>query len=163
MLKKILLFLLAVLIIIQFIHSKRNKANGVQANYIGKIHTVPEDMHSILAKACLDCHSNNTRYPWYCNFQPFDWWITGHIKDGKKELNFDEFANRSLRYQYNKMKETVEQVKKNEMPLNSYLWIHKDAKLTTDEKSKLINWATTIIDSMKAKYPIDSLVRKKLP
>lgn len=161
MTKKILLFLLVVLIIIQFIHPKRNKANDVQTNYIGKMHTLPEDVHSILAKACLDCHSNNTRYPWYCNFQPFDWWIAGHVKNGKRGLNFDDFNNRSLRFQYNKMKDVVEQVKENEMPINSYLWIHKDAKLTADEKSKLINWATAIMDSMKAKYPIDSLVRKK--
>ena len=163
MLKKILLLLLAVLIIIQFVHPKRNKTGDEQANYIGKIHTVPEDVHSVLAKACLDCHSNNTRYPWYCNFQPIDWWIAGHVKTGKRELNFDEFNNRSLRFQYNKMKGVVEQVKENEMPLNSYLWIHKDAKLTADEKSRLINWATSIMDSMKAKYPMDSLVRKKSP
>jgi Haem-binding domain len=161
MLKKILFFLLVVLIIIQFIHPKRNKAEGEQINYIGKVHTVPEDVLSILEKACLDCHSNNTRYPWYCNFQPFDWWIDNHIKEGKKELNLDDFTNRSLRFQYNKMKETAEQVKENKMPLNSYLWIHKDAKLTEDEKSKLTNWAHAIMDSMKAKYPIDSLVRKK--
>jgi len=161
MLKKILLFLLAILIIIQFIHPKPNKANSEQANYIGKIHTVPEDVLSILAKACLDCHSNNTRYPWYTNFQPFDWWITNHINNGKRGLNFDEFNNKSLRFQYNKMKDVVEQIKKDEMPLNSYLWIHKDAKLTGDEKSELINWATGIMDSMKTKYPIDSLVRKR--
>jgi hypothetical protein len=161
MLKKILIFLLIILIVIQFIHPKRNKTVSEQVNYIGQTHVIPENIHSILAKACLDCHSNNTRYPWYFNFQPIDWWLTGHIKDGKKELNLDEFANRSLRFQYNKMKEVVEQVKKNEMPLNSYLWVHKDAKLTQDEKSQLINWATAIMDSMKVKYPADSLLRKK--
>ena len=48
------------------------------------------------------------------------------------------------------------------MPLNSYLWIHKDAKLTMDEKNKLMNWADAIRDSMKAKYPIDSLVTEKI-
>ena len=159
--KKILLLLLIGLIVIQFIHPKRNKTNYAQPNYIGNIHAISRDVHLILEKACLDCHSNNTRYPWYCNFQPVDWWITGHIINGKKELNLDEFTNRSLRYQYNKMKESVKQVKEDEMPLNSYLWIHKDAKLTADEKSKLINWATAIMDSMETKYPIDSLVRKK--
>jgi len=59
------------------------------------------------------------------------------------------------------MKQTVDLVKENEMPLNSYLWIHKDAKLTPGEKSSLINWAKGIMDSMEAKYPMDSLVRKK--
>ena len=161
MLKKILLLLLAALIIIQVFHPKRNKAEGEQPDYIGKLYPVPEDVHSILARACLDCHSNNTRYPWYCNFQPVDWWIAKHINDGKKDLNLDEFIKRSLRFQYNKMKDVVDLVKKEEMPLNSYTWIHKDAKLSMTEKNILVNWANVIRDSMKAKYPIDSLVRKK--
>ena len=59
------------------------------------------------------------------------------------------------------MEETVDMVKKGEMPLNSYTWTHKDAKLTDEEKNKIIGWANTVMDTMKAKYPIDSLVRKK--
>jgi Haem-binding domain len=161
MIKKILILLLAVLVVIQFFHPKRNKSTGDQPNYIGKAFTVPEDVHAILAKACLDCHSNNTRYPWYCNFQPFDWWIAGHIRNGKKDLNLDEFSNRSPRFQYNKLGEVVKLVKEDEMPLSSYTWIHKDAKLTMDEKTRLMNWAGAIRDLMKAKYPIDSLQRKK--
>jgi len=161
MIKKILFVLLIGLIVIQFIHAKRNKADGIQVNNIGNIHLVPDDVKSILEKACMDCHSNNTRYPWYSNLQPVGWWMTGHINDGKKELNFDEFTNKNLRFQYHKMDETIKQVKEGEMPLNSYLWIHKDAKLSQDEKNIIINWATAIMDSMKAKYPLDSLIRKR--
>ena len=127
MFKKILLVLLLAFIIIQFIHPKPNKASGNQPNNIGKTFPVPDDVKSILEKACNDCHSNNTRYPWYSNIQPVDWWLTNHIKGGKKELNLDEYNNRSLRYQYNKVGEIAKQVKEGEMPLNSYLWIHKDA------------------------------------
>ena len=163
MIRKILLFLLVILVIIQFIHPKRNKAEGVQANYVGNLHPVPDNVKSILEKACLDCHSNNTRYPWYCNFQPVDWWIAGHIKNGKKHLNLDDYSNRSLRYQFHKMEEIAEQVKENMMPLKSYTWIHKDAILSDDEKNTLINWALLVQDSMKTKYPIDSLIRKKQP
>jgi len=59
------------------------------------------------------------------------------------------------------MEETIEMVKEGEMPLNSYTWTHKDAKLTHDEKIKVTNWAQSVQDSMKAKYPMDSLVRPK--
>ena len=59
------------------------------------------------------------------------------------------------------MEETIEMVKGGEMPLDSYLWIHKDAKLTAEEKVKITGWAQSIMDTMKAKYPIDSLIRKK--
>ncbi len=160
MLKKILLLLLAALIVIQFIQPKRNKAEGPQPNYIGNAFAIPEDVKTILAKACNDCHSNNTSYPWYARFQPIHWWLNNHINDGKKHLNFDDYTNRSLRYQYHKMEETIEMVDEGEMPLNSYTWTHKDARLTDEEKKKIVDWANTIMDTMKAKYPIDSLVRK---
>ncbi len=161
MFRKIMLVLLAVLVIIQFIHPKKNKAEGVQPNYIGNTFAIPADVKTILAKACYDCHSNNTRYPWYANLQPLHWWLEKHIKNGKKEINFDDYTNKSLRYQYHKMEEVIERVKEGEMPLNSYTWIHKDAKLTTEEKAKITGWAQSVLDTMKATYPIDSLIRKK--
>ena len=161
MFKKIMLVLLLVLVIIQFIHPKKNKAEGVQPNYIGSSFAIPADVKTILGKACNDCHSNNTAYPWYSKIQPVDWWMNNHIVDGKKGINFDEYTNKSLRYQYHKMEEVIEMIEDGKMPLNSYTWIHKDAILTAGEKAKLIGWANSIMDTMKAKYPVDSLIRKK--
>jgi Haem-binding domain len=159
--KKIMLVLLVALIAIQFFRPKKNKADGPQPNYIGNVYNIPADVKPILAKACNDCHSNNTRYPWYSNFQPVLWWLNDHILDGKKHINYDEYTHKPLRYQYHKMEETIEMVKEGEMPLNSYTWVHKDAKLTAEEKAKITNWAQSVMDTMKARYPIDSLVRKK--
>lgn len=153
--------LLAALIAIQFIHPKRNKSEGPQPNYIGKVYAIPDDVQSIMAKACNDCHSNNTRYPWYSKIQPVHWWLNKHVVEGKKKINYDEYTNRPLRYQYHKLEETIEMVKEGEMPLNSYTWTHKDAKLTEEEKAKITGWAQSVMDTMKARYPIDSLIRKK--
>jgi hypothetical protein len=161
MLKKILLFLLAALVIIQFIHPKKNESEGDQPHAITKAYAIPSDVNAILVKACNDCHTNNTAYPWYSKIQPVDWWLDKHVKDGKRHLNLDEYTHRSLRYQYHKMEEVAEQVKDGEMPLESYTWMHKDAKLTEAEKNILIAWADGIREQMKAKYPMDSLVRKK--
>jgi hypothetical protein len=161
MIKKILLFLLAALLVIQFIHPKRNRSEGEQPYRIASAYDVPAPVQEILAKACNDCHSNNTRYPWYTKLQPFDWWITDHINKGKKDLNLDEFTNRNLRYQYHKLEEIAELVKESEMPLDSYTWIHKDAKLTDAEKTTLISWADGLRAGLEARYPIDSLVRKR--
>jgi hypothetical protein len=163
MLKRILLFLLIAFVIIQFIHPKPNRSTGDQPNAVGKVYTVPENVKGILAKACNDCHTNNTRYPWYSKIQPVDWWLDSHIKEGKTKINFDEYTNKPLRYQYHKMEETIEMVKDGNMPLKSYTWIHKDAILTTDEKDQLINWAESVMDTLKSRYPIDSLIRKKAP
>jgi len=161
MIKKILLFLLAALVIIQFFHPEKNIQEGVAANDISTKYPVPAEVKSILDKACMDCHSNNTAYPWYNNIQPVAWWLDNHIRDGKKELNFSAYTDKRPRFQYHKMEEVIEQVKKGEMPLNSYTWIHKDAVLTGEEKDLLINWANTVLDSLKQQYPMDSLARKK--
>jgi len=161
MFKKVLLFLLVVLIIIQFIHPAKNQSEGAQPNYIGNAFPMPQDVKLILEKACNDCHSNNTVYPWYSRLQPVDWWMNNHVVDGKKHLNFDEYTHRNLRYQYHKLEEIAEQVKEGEMPMDSYTWMHKDARLSPAEKEKLISWADAMRDTMMAHYPIDSLVRKK--
>lgn len=156
-----MLFLLAAFVVIQFFHPKKNKAEGPQANYIGNSFPIPDDVKSILAKACNDCHSNNTRYPWYAKIQPVHWWMQDHINEGKMGLNFDEYTSRRISFQYKRMDDIIEQVKENEMPLNSYTWIHKDAILTQAEKDKLYAWAGSVRDSIKSRYPADSLVRPK--
>ena len=160
MLKKILIFLLIAFVIIQFIRPAKNKAAGAQPNYIGNVYAIPGDVKTILVKACNDCHSNNTSYPWYSKIQPLLWWLDKHIREGKKHLNFDEYTHKSLRYRYHKMEETIEMVKDGKMPLKSYTWGHKDAILTPGEKNKLLGWAQSIMDTMRARYPLDSLIRK---
>lgn len=153
--------LLGALVVIQFIKPVKNESSGPQANAITTKHEMPVDVKTILDKACMDCHSNNTRYPWYSNIQPVAWWLADHVKDGKRHLNLDEYTSRSLRYQYHKMEETIEMIEEGEMPLPSYTWAHTDAKLTPEEKATLTRWATSIMESMKAQYPMDSLVKRK--
>lgn len=161
MFKKILLVLLVVLIIMQFLRPEKNIAQGPSTNDISTHFKIPVDVQTILNKSCNDCHSNNTKYPWYSQLQPVAWWLNDHINEGKQHLNFSEFATYSLRKQYHKLEEVAEQVEKGEMPLSSYTIMHTNAKLSKGEKDKLISWSSALRDTMKAQYPIDSLVRKK--
>lgn len=165
MLKKILKrtfqILLLAFIIIQFIRPAKNKAGEISNNDISKLYPVPEDVQSILKTSCYDCHSNNTVYPWYAEIQPVAWWLNNHIEDGKKDLNFSEFASYRIRRQYKKLEEINDLVKKDEMPLDSYLWIHKNAKLSEQQKLTVANWVVAVRDTIKQNYPADSLVRKK--
>jgi len=158
---KILSAVFLLFVAIQFIHTEKNVSTTVSANDISKQYAVPAAVDTILAKACYDCHSNNTRYPWYNNFQPVSWWLGGHIKDGKRHLNFNEFTNMRIARQYKRLNDCIETVKENEMPLQSYTWIHKNAILTDAEKETLFNWCNAVRDSMKARYPADSLVMPK--
>jgi len=163
MFRKILLVLVIALVIIQFFHPDKNtnESTEAEANDISKVLTVPENVQGILQTSCYDCHSNNTSYPWYAELQPVAWWLDDHIKEGKAEVNFNEFSTYSPRRQYRKLEEIIEQVKENEMPLSSYTIIHKDAVLTAEQKATLTAWASASMDSMKAHYPADSLLRKK--
>lgn len=161
MFKKILIFLLAVLVIIQFFHPRKNIAAAASANNAGRQYPVPEDVQKILAASCNDCHSNNTVYPWYAKIQPVDWWLANHVNEGKRELNFDEFAAYSPRRQYRKMEEVIKEVKEDGMPLDSYTWVHKNALLSAAQKKSLIEWAQGIRSTLEQQYPADSLVRKK--
>ncbi len=159
--KKILLALLAVFIIIQFIRPTKNQSKDISANDISKLYPVPTNVQNILTKTCIDCHSNNTNYPWYSNIQPVAWWLNDHVKDGKRKFNFSEFASYRIARQYKKLEECIDEIKEGGMPLESYTWVHKNAILNTEEKQIITSWFTAVHDSIKAKYPADSLVRKK--
>lgn len=156
------LVLFAVLIIIQFFQTEKN-IHITAAAFVNDIHTIyplPPNIKSILQSSCYDCHSNNSNYPWYDNIQPVSWLLQNHIEEGKKEINFNEFASYPIRKQYKKLEEIIEQVKEDEMPLSSYTFFHKDAVLNSDEKLALSSWAAALRDSIKMKYPADSLKKK---
>ena len=158
--KRILIALLIIFIAIQFIRPAKNRSESISANDISTKYPVPDSVQAILKVACYDCHSNNTRYPWYAEIQPVAWWLNNHIKDGKRGLNFSEFTSYRIKKQFHRLDDINKLVKKNEMPLSSYTLIHTDAKLTEGQKLAIAAWATSIRDSIKAHYPPDSLVKK---
>ena len=158
--KKILIGLLVILIVGQAFRPAKN-ISGDKIKDISVSYVVPEDVKVILAKACNDCHSNSTRYPWYAEVQPVAWWLNDHVIDGKKKLNFNEFDGYRIAKQYKKLEECIKEVKEGGMPLPSYTIIHKDAILTDTEKQALFNWCEVLRDSIKARYPADSLIIKK--
>lgn len=144
MMKKILIGLLIVLVVIQFVRPETNTSGTVGANDIRVSNPVPANVLSVLKRACFDCHSNNTNYPWYANIQPVGWWLQNHINEGKEELNFSEFGTYSAKKAAHKLEETAEMVEEKEMPLESYTWIHKNAKLTQDEIKLVADWALAL-------------------
>lgn len=139
--KKILIGLLVVLIGIQFIQPSLNDGTAEAATDIRHVVQVPDSVMTLLKTSCYDCHSNHTKYPWYNKIAPVSWWLSNHVNEGKRELNFSTFASYSHRRQNKKLEETEKQVKEHEMPLNSYLWIHTDAKLNEQQIQVISDWA----------------------
>ena len=146
--RKILFLVLAVFLLMQLYQPARNSDGGqMLPSHITKLYNVPDSVNAILVSSCYDCHSNNTRYPWYSYIQPARFFMERHIKNGKKELNFSEFGNYSKRRQESKLESISKQVKSGEMPLASYTWLHKNSKLTHQQKEMIINWIDTTLEN----------------
>jgi hypothetical protein len=159
--KIILLMVLGVLGVMQFFRPKKNidTSPAAVANDISKVVAVPGDVKAVLDKACNDCHSNNTHYPWYANVMPVGWILSNHVKDGKRQINFNEFAGYSLKKQLHKLEEVSEQVERGEMPIKGYKKMHKEARLTDAEKKLLIDWTAEARKTLAANAP-DSVTSK---
>lgn len=154
--KKILWGVVILMVVIQFFRPGRNEGEAYGANDITKVVSTPAEVKSILEKACNDCHSDHTDYPWYTNIQPVGWWMANHVNDGKRHLNFSQFNTYKLTRKIHKLEETAEQVKEGEMPMSSYTWMYAAAKLSDAEKETLINWALNAkaaLDTVKVAGP----------
>lgn len=145
---KIALFFLVGFIAIQFFQPARNNAERVLPTDIQKIYPVPKQVMNVLRTSCYDCHSNKTNYPWYTSIQPVGWILASHIKSGKSNLNFSEFGAYSNRKQQSKLRAIINSVNDDTMPLDSYLEIHVNAKLSAQSKAVLIDWFKTTKDSL---------------
>lgn len=160
-LKIILIGLVVAFVFIQFIRPPENKNDEIPPHEITAAYPVPDNIMKNLKVSCYDCHSNTTVYPFYFKIQPVAWFLSNHIAEGKRHLNFSIFTTYPLWRQHENFKDIVEQLKKDEMPLTSYTLIHRNAILTADQKLAIEDWATAQIKEMEAKYPADSLARPK--
>lgn len=149
LLKSIGLVLVVVLVGIQFIPSRTNQDKAVPPSDFIVTNGVPENIGHILRTSCYNCHSNNTSYPWYSRVQPVGWFLQNHINKGKAELNFSEFGSYSVRKQKSKLRSMVSQVEKDEMPLSSYTFIHREARLSQESKKVLIDYLNALQDSIQ--------------
>ena len=84
---------------------------------------------------CKDCHSNQTEWPWYSNIAPVSWFVQDDVDQGRSRFDVSEWG-RSKR---NKGKAAADEVRKGDMPLPKYTILHSNARLTSDEKQKLID------------------------
>jgi hypothetical protein len=133
--RKILVPIVLILGLIQFIPYERK---AVAVDESAKFTTDNIEVKNILDKACMDCHSNETTYPWYANVVPVNYFLANHIAEGTEHLNFSEWSTYAVEDQKHAAEEIVEVVEKKEMPMLFYWLIHWDAKLTDAERATLV-------------------------
>ena len=130
------LLLLAVFVAIQFVPIRVTSNPPVTGDV-----PAPPAAKAILRRACYDCHSNETRWPWYSRIAPVSWLMVRDVREGRNELNFSNWDQYSTRQRVKKLKESWEAVAEREMPPWFYLPVHRDAQLTTEDRSVLRRWA----------------------
>jgi hypothetical protein len=136
------LMALAVLFIgAQFVRPARTNPPVEQAKALGSEAPLPEQVASVFKRACNDCHSNETVWPWYSNVAPASWFLIDHVNDGRRHLNFSEWARYNPREAGELLEEICKEVKRGGMPLNSYLLLHPEARLSDEDRETLCDWA----------------------
>ena len=136
------ILIILALVIMQFFRPEKNNGGYDSIVIFEKEANVSNEILSILKTNCFDCHTNQTRYPWYAEIAPISYWLNDHIVDGKKHFNMSEWNGYSLKKKDEKIEELIEEVEEGEMPLNSYTWIH--GSLSESDKDMLLDWAAMV-------------------
>lgn len=111
-----------------------------------------ESVKPLLKRACYDCHSNETVWPWYSNVAPVSWLVANDVNGGRKHLNFSEWGSYRSDLQSKKLEEIIEEVEEGEMPLWYYSLAHSEAKLGRGDVNLLRSWVQASIENTDPKY-----------
>jgi hypothetical protein len=133
-LRVVLYGLIAILVVIQFFQPDRNNP-PVRAEI-----TAPPEVMTVLRRACYDCHSNESTWPWYSYVNPAGWLVAGHVTEGREHLNFSDWGSLDEQKRYHAKQEILEMIEEGEMPLPSYLLLHGDAKLAAEDHGVIKRW-----------------------
>ena len=132
--------LLMILLVLQFFQINKTNPEIKPAEDFLVINKTEASTAKLLKDACYDCHSHETKYPWYTNVVPLSWWIKKHIVKGREELNFSTWATYSAKKADHKLEESIEMLEEKKMPLKSYVIAHSEAKLSAEQIKQLSDY-----------------------
>jgi hypothetical protein len=111
----------------------------------------PPEIGVLLRHACYDCHSSETKWPWYSHVAPVSWWLADHVNEGRRHLNFSDWPHDDPRRAARKWSRISEEVDSGDMPLASYTWAHPAARLSPEQRDRLVTWAQAEADRLRPK------------
>ena len=101
----------------------------------------PPQIAALLHAACYDCHSYETKWPWYSRIAPVSWLVVGDVKDGRERMNFSDWPRELPERAAKRLGRISEEVGYKDMPPSKYTLMHPEARLTADQRQQLIHWA----------------------
>jgi hypothetical protein len=143
-LKWLVVILATALVAAQFVRPARTNPQFASTQTIENIVNVPPDVHATLTRACADCHSDETRWPWYSHVAPVSWFVINHVDQGRRRINFSTWVRPGKEPQdsLDRLKAMCREVQDGGMPLSSYLLIHWNAKLSAEDVKQICDWST---------------------
>ncbi len=139
--KKWLGILAVILVSIQFMRTDRTNPASSETESLAASSAVPPEIDSLLRRACADCHSDQTSWPWYSGIAPVSWIVADDVHRGRAELNFSKWATYSLEKQSHLLEEIGEVVEQQAMPPWSYRVLHPEARFSDQETAAILHWA----------------------
>jgi hypothetical protein len=127
--------------LLQLTNAGRTNPTVVSGHDLLSSNSPPPQIAAMLRSACYDCHSYDTHWPWYAHVAPVSWWLEGHVRDARERLNFSEWPHDDSERAAKKWNHISHSVRDGDMPLPSYAWIHKPARLTEQQRKELADWA----------------------
>ncbi|MFK7950140.1 MAG: heme-binding domain-containing protein [Saprospiraceae bacterium] len=140
MLKKIGIGLVVILILMQFKQIDKTNPEYNETEDFITMTQPPREIANLIEYACYDCHSYQVIYPWYSSIAPISWMIEHHIEEGREHLNFSQWASYDKVKANHKLEECVEEIEKGNMPMKSYVVMHRDAKMTKKQQKALTDF-----------------------
>lgn len=137
-----------VLIVIQFFRGELPERQSRPATDLLATGEVPEPIASMLMTSCYDCHSVESKYPWYSQVAPTSWLVARDVREAREEMNLSEWTSLPKRKKIKNLENIKEEVGEGHMPLPIYLTIHWDAKLSAEQRKQIVEWASAYQDKI---------------
>ena len=131
----------AAILLIQLIRPDKNLGEIDTPDDFINVSQVPDTLAGIFLNSCYDCHSNNTKYPWYGGIAPASWFINKHVVEGKASLNFSSWGIMDWAQKISLLDDICEECSDGAMPLKSYLLNHRTSVLSPQEIEAICEWA----------------------
>lgn len=129
--------LVLALVVMQFFQPERtNPVSDPRASFEAVVKP-PHEVVSSMKRACHDCHSNQTVWPWYSNIAPVSWLIASDVNEGRARLNFSDWTQAGADGEKPEIGELCSEVQAGKMPLRFYTALHPQAKLSSREVAAL--------------------------
>ena len=137
-----LITLTAIFVIIQFYRPEKTNPPVDPSHEIGAVTHMPMGVHEVLLRSCNDCHSNQTRWPWYSNVAPVMWLVRSDVSSGRRHMNFSEWSSYSRTRADALLENVCAWTQNRHMPMPIYLRMHSNASLSDSDIKMLCDWTT---------------------